>query len=199
MALEQQGWRAAATWGAAGVLLAAGLLGGAPVHAQAPLPVTVTLLPQRYFVERIGGPRVRVTVMVPPGADAHTYEPRPRQMAELSRSRLYIAVGDPFESVWLPKFKAANPNLPVVNTDAGIEKLPMADDDDEHDHAHPVPGKAEAPEGLRDPHIWLSPPLVKIQAAHIRDGLVGADPTHRADYEANHVRFLQELDALDTE
>jgi zinc transport system substrate-binding protein len=197
MAAGQHGWNTTAAWGAAGLLLVAGLFGTA--HAQAPLPVTVTLLPQRFFVERIGGPHVRVTVMVPPGADAHTYEPRPRQMAELSRSRLYFAVGDPFESIWLAKFKAANRELPVVNTDAGIEKLPMTDDDDEHGHAHPAASGAGSQAGLRDPHIWLSPPLVKIQAAHIRDGLVGADPAHRADYEANYGRFVQELDALDGE
>jgi zinc transport system substrate-binding protein len=179
--------------------MAAGLFSGVPAQAQAPLPVTVTLLPERYFVERIGGAHVRVAVMVPPGADAHTYEPRPRQMADLSRSRLYFAVGDPFETVWLAKFKAANRNLPVVNTDAGIEKLPMTDDDDEHGQADRVLGRAETPAGLRDPHIWLSPPLVKIQAAHIRDGLVGADPGRRADYEANHARFVKELDALDAE
>jgi zinc transport system substrate-binding protein len=167
------------------------LLGGAPARGEPRLAVFVTLPPQKYFVERIAGERVEVTVLVPPGADAHTYEPHPRQMAALERARLYFAVGDPFEAVWLPKFRAANPRLRVVRTDAGVDKLPSGPEPGAHD-----PGRGQAPP---DPHIWLSPALVRIQAGQILEGLTQADPAHRDDYAAGYTRFLRELDALDAE
>ena len=184
------------------------LLPVAPAWSDDRIAVAVTLLPQKYFVEKIGGSRVAVTVIVPPGADAHTYEPKPRQMAVLAKARAYFAVGDPFEEVWLEKLKGVNPGMIVLRTDAGIAKLPM-EDHDAHAHAHGHAagakhqtehhGKHHAAEGLRDPHIWLSPPLVKAQARHIRDGLIALDGANRAAYEAAYQRFGAELDALDSD
>jgi zinc transport system substrate-binding protein len=165
------------------------------------LPVFVSIVPQRYFVEKIGGERVRVSVMVRPGASPATYEPKPRQMVDLSEAAVYFAVGVPFERVWLDKMAAANSNLRIVRTDAGIEKLPMS----AHVHAgahvhdsgtgHGSPA-AETARGILDPHIWLSPSLVKIQAHHIRDGLIAADPAHRRFYENNTDAFIRELNRL---
>ena len=183
----------------------------------APLTVFVSIEPQRYFVERIGGERVAVAVLVPAGADPHTWEPKPRVMAALSRAAVYFSVGIDFEAAWMEKIAAANPAMRIVPTDRGIEKIPLPAHDDlktpareadagrtraqggkrpAHDHAHKhghAPG-----EGL-DPHIWLSPALVRVQAGHIRDGLIAVDPEHRARYEAGHAAFLEEIDALDAE
>jgi len=156
------------------------------------VPVFVSILPQKYFVEKVGGDRVDVSVMVPPGASPATYEPRPKQMAAISGARIYCAIGVPFEQVWLEKIIAANPDMLVVHTDRGVEKIPMGD---RHDHGE----QQRHGHGMMDPHIWLSPPLVKIQAANILEGLVKVDPVHRREYEANCNRFSQELDALDAE
>jgi zinc transport system substrate-binding protein len=90
-----------------------------------PLRVLVTIEPQAWLVERVAGPLAQVTVMVPPGADPHTFEPRPSQMAEVDRADLYLSLGLEFETVWLPRFLAASPGLKVVPMDAGIAKLPM--------------------------------------------------------------------------
>lgn len=169
------------------------------------IPVFVSIAPQKYFVQQIGKDLVNVHVMVQPGASPHIYEPKPRQMAALSTTRLYFTIGVPFEDVWLKKITGANPELKIVHTDHGIEKIPMAahhhheeelahhDDeaghhDDEHDeHAS------------RDPHIWLSPALVKIQARAIRDALQASDPAHRADYAANYAKFTADIDRLDSD
>jgi zinc transport system substrate-binding protein len=153
-----------------------------------PLAVAVSILPQKYFVERIGGDAVRVTVMVPPGADPHSYEPRPRQMTELSASALYLAIGVDFERAWLKRLRSANPGLRVVRTDEGVPKRPMVAAR-EHPHAAGEP----------DPHIWLSPPLVRTLAGNILQALAAADPGNRAAYEARCTRFLQELETLDAE
>jgi zinc transport system substrate-binding protein len=80
----------------------------------------VSIQPQKYFVERIGGDAVDVKVMVDPGAHPAVYEPSPRQMAALSRADLYFAAGVPFEDAWLKKIQAANPDLKIVHTDDWI-------------------------------------------------------------------------------
>ncbi len=171
------------------VLLAAGSVA---VEAKAALNVTVSIVPQKYFVQKVGGDLVEVAVMVRPGASPATYEPRPAQMAALSRSRIYFAVGVPFEEVWLPKIAAASRNMKVVHTEAGVERVAMA--------AHGFgPRIEEGRHGPLDPHIWLSPPLVKIQAQTIFEALAETDPERRSFYEKNFKAFEAELEALDSE
>jgi zinc transport system substrate-binding protein len=171
----------------AAFLLLAGL--GAAVAA-APLPVFVSILPQKQMVQQIGGDWVDVRVMVPPGADPHTYEPRPTQMVALAKTRIYFSVGVPFENSWLPKFAAINHRMEIVATDLGIAKMPMTLDD------HDGEPYAQDPSRL-DPHIWLSPPLIKIMARNIHDALVKADPAHAGQYDRHYAIFLHDLDLLD--
>jgi len=162
------------------------------------LPVFVSIVPQKTFVQQIGRDRVDVQVMVQPGASPHTYEPKPRQMVALSRAKLYFAIGVAFEKTLLHKITVANPAMKVVPMDRGIEKIPMAaehrgDEDQGHNEAH------HPENGGLDPHIWLSPPLVKLQAGLILHALLEIDPAHRSAYEANYRRFLSQVDELDAE
>jgi zinc transport system substrate-binding protein len=185
------------------------------------LPVFVTIAPQKYFVQQIGKDLVDVQVMVHPGADPHTYEPKPQQMVAISRAKLYFAVGIEFEKANLNKITATNPDLKVIHTDHGIEKLAMEahhhhddhaekhhdTDHHENDHEHEKGehhGDAEHDKGHHkhaglDPHIWLSPPLVKIQARTILTALQEADPVHRGVYEANFKAFTMQIDQLDAD
>ena len=161
------------------------------------LPVFVSIVPQKYFVEQIGGPRVEVSVMVKPGASPATYEPKPRQMAKLSQAKIYFAIGVPFENTWLPKFTAANNKMHLIRTDKGIEKIPMADHMGHvSEHASHNDGESQSKRDAKDPHIWLSPLLVKIQADHILEALVKADPANRNVYNTNHQNFIATLDAI---
>ncbi len=187
----------------------------------AKLPVFVSILPQKYIVQQIGKGRVDVQVMVRPGANPATYEPRPKQMADLSNASIYFAIGVPFESVWLEKFANANPDMRVIHTDRGIEKLAMAAHDHHHDddpgeghqesehhqadhdptksdhHGDAVHDEDPHEHAGRDPHIWLSPPLVKMQARTILDALRETDPTHSDAYTANFQAFSDRIDRLD--
>ncbi len=193
------------------------ILSGISVAADK-LPVFVSIVPQKYFVQQIGKDLVDAQVMVQPGASPATYEPKPQQMADLSKTKIYFAIGVPFENAWLSKIAAANPNMRVIHTDHGIEKLAMAahhhhDDHEkgehheEEKHGHEKDehhGEAEHDKdhhehtGL-DPHIWLSPPLVKIQAQTILAALQEADPAHRSVYEANFKAFTAQIDRLDAD
>jgi zinc transport system substrate-binding protein len=174
-----------------------------PALADAPLSVFVSIAPQQYFVQQIGGDRVDVRVMIPPGASPHTYEPRPQQMAALARARLYLAIGVPFEAVWLDRLAAANPNLQVVHIDRGIPKIAMADEvhfDGENQAEQLAPqSTAHGEHGGLDPHIWLSPPLVRILARSILAALQQADPAGREAYAHNYQKFSATIDGVDAE
>ncbi len=165
-------------------------------HAQAgkKLAVFVSIPPQKYFLHQIGKQRVDIQVMVKPGASPATYEPKPRQMAAISRTHIYFAVGVPFEKTWLKKIAAANPDMQVVYTDHGIQKIPMATN-----HTESERHREKDHHGELDPHIWLSPTLVMTQARTILNALVEIDPDHRAVYEANTKVFFSKLAALDDE
>lgn len=165
--------------------------------AAEPVPVFVSILPQKYFVQQIGGDRVAVEVMVQPGASPHAYEPKPRQMGALATTRAYFAIGVSFESAWLGRISAANPGMKIVHTDEGVEKIAMADPHAEGGHSGEAHSREDHHHGGLDPHIWLSPPLVKIQAGTILAALQEIDPAHREDYEANCRKFLAEVDRLD--
>lgn len=166
-----------------------------PVFADGPLPVAVSIVPQRYFVEKIGGNLVEIEVMVPPGATPEQYEPKPRQMTALGRSRIYFTCGVPFEDTWLPRMLSANEKILVVYTEKDIRKRHM----EGHVHGEAVKTAAgeHSHEEIDDPHIWLSPPLVMLQARAIFEALAGTDPNNRAVYEKNYKNFISELVDLD--
>ncbi|WP_300163346.1 zinc ABC transporter substrate-binding protein [Solidesulfovibrio sp.] len=181
--------------------LMAGIVFTWSTPAAAKMLVAVSIAPQAYFLKQIAGDRVEALVMVPPGADAHTYEPKPRQLAELGKAAVYFGIGMDFENAWLPRFQAANPKMAVVRTDAGIEKIPMvAHEDDDDDHGQDKgKGKEEGHHheaGEPDPHVWLSPKLAKTLAASMRDALAKADPEGAADYAAGYEKFAASCDAL---
>jgi zinc transport system substrate-binding protein len=188
------------------VLLFCLMMADQPADA-AKLKAFVSIPPQKFFVEKIAGELAEVSVLVPPGSDPHTFEPKPRQMAELANTAVYFTVGIDFEKAWLQKIVAANPKMRIVHTDEGLAKIPIA----EHLHGQQALQKAGAQryvssqdpqdlqEGSPDPHVWLSPPLVKIQARNIADALVAIDSTNRTRYEENYAAFQREIEALDVE
>jgi len=164
------------------------------VHAWAePVTVFVSILPQKYFLEQIGGDLVDVRVMVEPGANPATYEPKPAQMAGLSSAAAYFAVGVPFEQVWLDRITSANPDMLVVHTDSCVPKIRMQDQYDSDADIHCVC----ADQAGLDPHIWLSPPLVMLQARAILRGLLEIDPANTAVYQDNYRRFIDQVADLD--
>lgn len=168
------------------------------VSAKDKVLVFVSIVPQMYFVQQIGQGLVDVKVMVQPGASPATYEPKPKQLTAISKTKIYFSIGVPFENAWLKKIASANPNMKVVPTDHGIQKIPMV--------AHYSPYKEEHGHdedqhhnGILDPHIWLSPPLVMMQARTMVSALQEADPANRSVYETNYKAFVLQLLDMDTE
>ncbi|MBU1039643.1 MAG: zinc ABC transporter substrate-binding protein [Proteobacteria bacterium] len=162
-----------------------------------PMQVAVGVAPVEYFARKIGGQLIQTVVLVPAGADAHTYEPKPSQMRELSRAGLYLSAGLEFETAWEPRLKAANPGLLVVRTDQGLARMPMpGGHDDHHDDRHKA---ARDHEAEMDPHVWVSAANVRHMAARIAEAFAKADPTHAKVYTANLAAFQKEIDAVDAE
>ncbi len=169
------------------------LVVGTAVSAE-PVSVTVTILPQKYLVQRLGGEYVRVSVLVGPGQSPETFEPLPRQMALLSRSALFYRIGVPFEDAWIDTIKSTNPQIVLLDARQGItlrEMEPAGGHHHDYDHHH------AAERG--DPHIWLDPANVRIMIGHLRDQLIALDPLHASVYRENHARLHQELLALEQE
>ena len=176
------------------LMLGGGCSRPAPAE-QTGLQLFVSVPPQKYIVEKIGGPRCSVTTLIPAGASPHTFEPKPAQMARLAQARLYFTVGVEMEAAWLPKIRSVNPGLPVVATDSGIVKRSMEDDAKGERHPDEDGHGNHRHEGA-DPHIWLSPDLVKVQARIVAEALERIDTAHAAEYRERCVRFEMEIDSL---
>ena len=158
------------------------------------LRVAVSVPPQAYFVRRIGGDRVHVDVMIPPGYSHVDYPLTPRQVAALSRARLYVAVGHPafeFERVQLAAVLRDLPRMQVVDMSRGMRLLAEAGEGDRE--------AGEAGETGGDPHVWVAPDTVAVAGRNIAAALEGIDPAHAAEYRANLGRFETDVAALDRE
>ena len=173
------------------VLMILSLIFVFPVTAQDDdaLQVTVSILPQQYFVERIGGDRVAVNVMVEPGESPGTYEPTAQQLTALSESAAYFSIDVPFERAWLDRIADANPDMLMVDTTHGIQRVGIGD------HGVDLPDGYETPPNA-DPHIWLSPVLVAQQADTIYQFLAALDPANRDFYRENLDAFLADIAML---
>jgi zinc transport system substrate-binding protein len=151
--------------------------GNGPSAGDGRMTVGVTILPLADFVEEIGGDRVGVIVMVPPGASPATYEPTIDQLMEIADARLYVKTGTPlpFETVYLGRLVAANPDMTMINASEGLA----------------IVGN--------DPHTWTSPNYAMQMIDTVTAGLSQADPDHAPEYRQNALEYRQRLEALDTE
>ncbi len=160
----------------------------------AKINTVVSILPQKTFVEKIGGDKVNVSLMIQPGNSPHTYEPKPSQMKDIAKADIYFSIGVEFDTVWLEKFLALNKTMAVVKLDSGIEKIEI----EEHSH-----GEEEGHEGddhsnhTLDPHVWTTPKNVKVIAKNIYNTLVETDIANKEYYKKNYDKFLAEIEETD--
>ncbi len=150
--------------------------------------VIVSIVPLKLFVDKIGGDKVKTTIMVEAGASPHNYSPKPSQMKSITNATIYFSIGVEFEKIWLEKFKHQNKDLKVVDVSIGIDKESSKEQHNTEEHQHH--------EEL-DPHIWVDPINVKYIAQTICNTFVVNDSNNSAFYRKNLKLFLEELDALD--
>jgi len=166
-----------------------------PAVADSKRVVTVSIPPFRYFIEAIADSDFIVNVMLPPGADHHSWEPLPRQITALAGSEVFFIDGYlGFENAWLGRFKEVNPSMRISNLSDGISLIePNIDQKgigDEHDgHGHD--------EGV-DPHYWLSPKEATVIAANVNNTLKALNPSQSKRYDLNCSSLLEKIAFVDT-
>ncbi len=179
------------------LLVLSACLPAKPASSADPIRIAVSVPPQAYFVERIGGERVEVEVMIPPGYSHVDYPLTPRQIVALSRARLYVAVGHPafeFERARIAPLLADLPGVEVVDMSRGMRLIEGHGEEHGGFRGHGEHGHAGG-----DPHVWVAPESVKVAARNIAAALERIDPGHAAEYRANLERFEADVAALDRE
>jgi zinc transport system substrate-binding protein len=166
-----------------------GKKGAADKVAARPVLV-VSILPQQYFASRIAGEKVRVMTLVGPGQEPHSYEPTPKQMADLAAAKVWVLSGTEFELGLRHKVVRIFPDLAVVDGTRGVQfrTLEAHEDGDEDDHGEDI-----------DRHTWLGHEPAKIMAGHILEALTGmdadgAEAANAALYRENYRDLIADMD-----
>ncbi|MZP29245.1 zinc ABC transporter solute-binding protein [Heliobacterium undosum] len=206
------------------VALLAGCASKGPVSKQndtAPaankLKVATSFYPMYEFTRQVGGDKVDLLNLVPPGAEPHTWEPTPKDMEAMAKANLLVVNGG-MES-WFDKVMSAGSlkNVTVVEAGKGLERLPAGEhaegshkDGGRAEDAHKGEIQDEKQAGKPDvshddhdheydPHFWVSPKQAKAEVENIKQGLIAADPANGEYYENNAKAYMAKLDALDQE
>lgn len=179
--------------------------------------VTVSIIPQKFIVEKIAGDEVYVNLMIPEGSTPHTYEPTPKQVTDLSKSKAYFKVGlIEFEDIWMEKLKSTNKNMTVLDMSKGCSVRHFAESEhhehhhdgeehhDEHEHEkehghdHEKEHKHKHHSNHRpDPHNWISAKNLKIMAQNTASYLTELYPDKKNIFEKNLKSFIKEIDDAD--
>ncbi len=145
---------------------------------RAALTVLVTVAPQAELVERIAGDLVKTVILVPPGADPHTYEPSVSQLRAVSEAGAYFLIGHPyleFERFWLRRLQSDRTDLRLIVGAKGLD----------------VSGP--------DPHMWLSPTALKVLTRNLTEGLIAWAPQHQKEFEKGRDDLMARIDELDAQ
>lgn len=135
-------------------------------------------------VSQVGGELVSVSALVPAGANEHSYQPSPRDIAAVTDADLVFMVGLGLEEFMGTIIQNASGNANVVTVSDGILTLAFSGGHDDDPHAD-------------DPHVWLDPANVIVWTRNIAAALSAQDPANSAAYQANSQAYIQDLQALD--
>lgn len=155
--------------------------------------VYATILPQKEMIEAIGGDKVTVKIIVPPGDSPHTRDLTPSQLTDLAKAKMYVMIGSgiEFELKSMDKIRDLNKNMFVVDSSKGIELINMLNHEHEGEEVH------AGEEGGKDPHIWNSLKNGKIMVQNIYEGFIVVDPNNKEYYLNNRDDYLKKLDEAD--
>lgn len=143
--------------------------------------ISVSIPPQAYFLAQIAGDSININTLIPQGSDPHTFEFKPSMLATLQKSDLYLTIGLEFERQWIPKLKLSNTKILSINSSISNHCT----------HSHKNHNHHSC-----DPHIWLSPKIVKILSKNIAQILISQYPQNKSLYEKNLKTFLERIDSL---
>ena len=147
--------------------------------------VIASIAPLADFVKQVGGERVDVKLLLPPGASPHVYEPTPKTMIDVSNAGVFVKIGAGLE-FWAEKIIKASGNkrLIIVDSSTGVSLI-------REDHSHSLLSA--------DPHIWLDPVIAGSIVTKIEMALIEADPQGAGFYKQNAFIYKKKLFQLDKE
>lgn len=169
------------------------------------LNVAVSVEPHAFLLERIGGNRLRIEVLVPAGREPEHYQTTPDKVAALSKAKVLFRTGMPFEEMLIPKLKSNANNLKIVDLRNRIT-LRSLELHDHHSHANgnihvhndniPIHNNNIPLHNESDPHIWFAPTILKTEVQTVLQTLSEIDPAGAAQYQKNAEQFLEEIEEL---
>lgn len=158
------------------------------------LRVGVTINPLKDFAEAIGGDKVEVFSIIPDGSDAHSFDPKPKDLKDLLNTNIFIYNGLQMEE-WIDSVLGTieGEDVKVVEASRGIDVITIAEEEhnheeEDHDHDHDHGGV--------DPHVWLSLGNAVIEAENIKNAFVEVDPENKDYYEANFEKLKSDFTSL---
>lgn len=160
---------------------------GGPAGGARRLRVVTTIFPLYDMARSIGGGYADVALLLPPGVEAHSFEPKPSDMARINEADIFIYTGK-FMEPWAEDLVkgAAGLGLLAVNAGSGVELMR---------ETGPDRGK---PEAAPDPHIWLDFDNAKVMAGNISAAFSAKDPENREAYRRASAAYEEGLSALDS-
>lgn len=155
--------------------------------------ITATLFPQYDFAREIGGERVHATLLLPPGMEAHSFEPTPQDIVSLSKSDILLYTGEVMEP-WAANIveNLKSQGVIVVDLSEDIPMLELEDNVDDHDDDEHGDGDHSV-----DPHYWTDPNMAVIMVERINAALYEADPENARYYSENTGLLKGKLIKLD--
>jgi zinc transport system substrate-binding protein len=166
------------------------------VPSDGKLRVVTTIFPAYDFVRQIAGDKVNLTMLLPPGAESHSFEPTPRDIIAVQKSDLFIYVGgesDDWVDRILDSMDTSNIRIVTLMDCVDIVEEVIVEGMEE-------PEEDEEEEGIEyDEHVWTSPRNAILIVRRIADELEALDPVNAETYEKNTVAYIAKLSALDAE
>lgn len=173
--------------------------------------VVASIVPLKDFCERVGGDRVEVQLLIPPGASPHVYEPPPTVVAKASHARIFVYVGAALEP-WADRFIKSNENKDLIVIEA-VKGMPLIHDVEANDGGQGHPAETESRHTREDteempphegahshesgnPHVWLDPILAQAICRKISEAFTQADPVQRENYATRLEVYLNQLEDL---
>jgi zinc transport system substrate-binding protein len=164
--------------------------------AQKKLMVVTTLFPLYDFARAIGGDRADITLLLPPGVEPHTFEPKPADVMTVSKADVFVYTNEYMEP-WAKRFLSGLPshNMTIVDTSKGVTLLKAGPEEEGEEAGH---GEDHHHGGM-DPHIWLDFGNARIMVDNILAGMVAKDPVNRDYYTSRAAAYKAKLTKLDDE
>lgn len=174
------------------------------------LHIATSLPPHGWLIQQIAGEEAEVVVTLPPGSSPATYQPSDQQVSTLMKCAVYFRAGVPFEhGGWFQAIRVGS-DLEILDLRKGIslrsieahhhEGEEAHEEHEDEAHHHEDEGHDEhAHDDEQDPHTWLSPENLIVQATLIRDTLIRLDPERASAYNTRYDTLVEKLHALDAE